>query len=166
MVEPAGAAASAAKLAAELLHLGYTSWREHNEAKRALGGILLHLQVEIERNWKSIQDARNGSPHERLRTDVFDACAHALIPALRSRRSILDPIRMVYRQITPGALHRLANRGWDDGVLQEFELLWCALGRASAEVDRFLVSEGLLPDDPSNERLYLQALQRVGRGHD
>src|SRR5205809_320993 len=126
MIEVAGASVAleeVGKLVAELAKLGYKTWRSKQEAKKKLASILNHVQDELKRNYKSLQDAHNGSPYERLDTRIFERTNEALNQALEDSPSVLDPLRQAYQTITPGLQQRLAKGPLTDGGGAELNLL-------------------------------------------
>lgn len=133
-----------AKLVAELAKLGYNAWRNNRQARHTLLGILMHVQDELNRNYKALQDAHNGSNHEWLETGVYGTAIEALNQALPDSPSVLDPLRRAYQLITPGLRARL-TQGMPDGGGEEVVQLWALVGQASYEIDRWFELQGVVP---------------------
>src|SRR5919199_6440901 len=97
MAEPVtGSAAvvgAVAKLVAELAQLGYSAWRNNQKAKEKLIGILMHVQDELNKNYKALQDAHNGSHDEWLETGAYETAIGAISHALQDSPAVVGPFR-------------------------------------------------------------------------
>ena len=154
MAEPVtGSAAvvgAVAKLVAELAQLGYNAWRNNQKAKEKLIGILMHVQDELNKNYKALQDAYNGSHDEWLETGAYETAIEAISHALQDSPSVLDPLRRAYQLITSGVQARLRQSVRDDGS-DELVQLWALVGQASYEINRWFMQEGVVPTKFSKE---------------
>jgi hypothetical protein len=155
MAEPVtGSAAivgAVAKLAGELARHGYNAWKSNRDAKEKLIGILTHVQDELNRNYKSLQDAYNGSIEEWLETAAYDAAIEALSHALQDSPSLMDPLRRAHQLITPGMQARLRRPATGDDDHAELIQLWALVGHASYEIDGWFAHEGAVPTKLSRE---------------
>jgi|SRR5579859_550472 len=125
-----------AKLVAELAKLGYQAWKSNDMAMEHLVGILTYVQDELERNYKSLQDAVNGSTDEWLELVAYESGIQALGPAFKDDPSVLDPLRSAYQSMTGGFQTHLADPGEH---LDEITGVWCLVGQASWEIDKWFV---------------------------
>jgi hypothetical protein len=143
--------AAVARLVGELARLGYTAWKSNRAGKQKLVGILIHIQDELNRNYKSLQDAYNGSDEEQLETAAYETAIEALGQALYDSPSVLDPLRRAYQLITPGMQARMKRVVHDEAKLAELGQLWAFTGQASYEIDKWFAHEGVLPARLSKE---------------
>ena len=103
-----------------------------------LVGILTHTQDELERNYNSIQEALAGSLDEHLETAVYEAGWDGLRQALNEYQALLDLLRDCRGQITTGLQVRLTRPLQSDADMAVVSNLWCGIGRAIVEIDRWL----------------------------
>jgi hypothetical protein len=83
----------------------------------------------------------------------------ALGQSLKDSRALLDPLRRAYQEITPGVQARLHQPVTEKKAVAELVELWCLVGAASYEVDRWFAQQGLLPQEFGPEEC---AYRRLG----
>lgn len=157
--EPAG---TVGELATDMLNSDDSDWRESAHAKRLLDGILWHVRCELERNYCSLQDALDGSHHERLEADIYRAAEGALALALKNDSYLLDAVAKAY-EFTEGDQRRLRELRWSqpERTRERLTLLASMVGRARLDIDKFRRQNGFQWHSDCTFRLWTELLDDI-----
>jgi hypothetical protein len=133
-----------AKLGLQLAQGGVKRWVSNRAFKKNLGLLLMHVQDELDKNYKSLEDSCNGSQNERLETAVYGHAEETLFKALEKDKGLLDLIRGSY-QITPGIQSRLRQPLTDERYRGDIRRLQIQMRLSSHEIDSWLEQKKLAP---------------------